>query len=475
MGPSDGESVDTADPAGHFDHAPDIQLVVDPDGTIVRVNNAIQTVLGIDPASMEGDAWSDWVHPKDQEPLETAFSQVIDTTVVHRESVEYRHRAVRDSYCWVASTISSTATVNGHYVVSTRDITARKEQERELEARYAELAELGEELTDQYHYLLEMAPVMAIVTRHVADGAIIEDCNDHFLETLSYDADELIGSDLLALYTDSSKAELSKSGGISRPFERESGRKYRELVTKDGDVVEALLRAVPRRDPQLEVDGAIAFFIDISERIDIARERDRLEEFANFVSHDLRNPLNVAMSYTELVREEHESPHLERIQTAHERMETLITDLLTLARTGAEHSDLTPIDIGALTQSCWESIDHADATLCERPSGTIEADRTQFRQLLMNLFRNAVEHGGEDVNVWVRCIDDGFAVEDDGSGIAPERREQIFDSGYSTETGGTGLGLSIVREVAHAHEWTVDVEASEAGGARFLVTGVAFA
>jgi signal transduction histidine kinase len=77
----------------------------------------------------------------------------------------------------------------------------------------------------------------------------------------------------------------------------------------------------------------------------------------------------------------------------------------------------------------------------------------------------------DGVTVRLVGLDDGrgFAVEDDGPGIPPAEREQVFDRGFSTATDGTGFGLAIVRRVAAAHGWSVAVEESAAGGARFEV------
>jgi signal transduction histidine kinase len=63
-------------------------------------------------------------------------------------------------------------------------------------------------------------------------------------------------------------------------------------------------------------------------------------------------------------------------------------------------------------------------------------------------------------------------VADDGEGIDPEDREQIFERGYSSDHQNTGLGLAIVQSAAEAHDWDVTVEESEAGGARFEFRGV---
>ena len=84
-----------------------------------------------------------------------------------------------------------------------------------------------------------------------------------------------------------------------------------------------------------------------------------------------------------------------------------------------------------------------------------------------------MEPSADGVRVTVGDTDDGgFYVGDDGPGIAPDRRERVFESGYSTTDEGTGFGLAIVSEIASAHGWTIDLAESEDGGARFEVIGV---
>jgi signal transduction histidine kinase len=76
------------------------------------------------------------------------------------------------------------------------------------------------------------------------------------------------------------------------------------------------------------------------------------------------------------------------------------------------------------------------------------------------------------VTVRVGDLGDGFYVADDGPGIPADRREDVFEPGYSTARDGTGFGLSIVRELADLHGWTVRATESESGGVRFEITGV---
>jgi len=103
---------------------------------------------------------------------------------------------------------------------------------------------------------------------------------------------------------------------------------------------------------------------------------------------------------------------------------------------------------------------------------TIEADYNRLCQLLENLFRNAIDHGGEAVTVRVGNMDDGFYIEDTGVGVSEDDREKIFEVGYSTSSDGTGFGLGIVKQIAEAHGWTISVTEGTQGGARFEITGV---
>jgi signal transduction histidine kinase len=207
---------------------------------------------------------------------------------------------------------------------------------------------------------------------------------------------------------------------------------------------------------------------------ELERERDRLEEFASLVSHDLRNPLTVAQGRIELAREESESEHLESAANAIDRSLELIDDVLSLARAGKQVSESEPVELPTLVRSCMDNVETREATLDIDAHASIRANRSRLSQLLENLIRNAVEHGGEDLIITVGDLDDGFYLEDNGHGIPEEERERVFEAGYSLDPEGTGFGLSIVKEVAEAHGWEISLTESSQGGARFEITGVEF-
>jgi signal transduction histidine kinase len=204
----------------------------------------------------------------------------------------------------------------------------------------------------------------------------------------------------------------------------------------------------------------------------LEQSNERLDQFASTVSHDLRNPLNVAQGRLELAQKEVENEHLVAVEDAHERMVVLIDDLLTLARQGAVIEETTAVDFAILAESTWENMATAEATLVAETEQTIRGDSSRVEQLLENLFRNTVEHAGENVTVTVGDLADGFYIADDGPGIPVEERSEVFDSGYSTADDGSGIGLRIVQDITRGHGWEINVTDSKSGGARFEITGV---
>ncbi|MFB6235868.1 MAG: nitrogen regulation protein NR(II) [Halopenitus sp.] len=216
---------------------------------------------------------------------------------------------------------------------------------------------------------------------------------------------------------------------------------------------------------------------DITERKarerEIKRQNERLENFASIVSHDLRNPLNVAQGYLDLLKEDVDRDEVHLVDNALDRMETLITELLELARSKEEGGETEEVSLDDVATDAWRAVSTADAVLSTpADSVTLIANGSRLQQLFENLFRNAIEHGGTDVKITVAKIPDGFSVADSGSGIPSETREQIFEAGFTTHQRGTGFGLSIVKQIVEGHDWEIQVTESDEGGAQFDVTGI---
>ncbi len=199
-----------------------------------------------------------------------------------------------------------------------------------------------------------------------------------------------------------------------------------------------------------------------------------MEEIFSVLSHDLRNPLEVAEIRLEAARETGDDVHFEKAELALDRIEGLIRDVRTVVRGRTIVDSTAPVALDELARDAWSTVQTDDATLEVDTTARIEADEARLRQVLENAFRNSVEHAGSDVTVRVCLLEDdsGFAVVDDGPGIAAARREAVFEPGVSSRDGGTGIGLTIVHRIAEAHGWDVEIATPDGGGTRLEFRGV---
>lgn len=240
------------------------------------------------------------------------------------------------------------------------------------------------------------------------------------------------------------------------------------------------LQLSPIRDPNNERVGRLVQFQEITVRKkrekQLEAKNKQLDQFASFVSHDLRNPLQIATGHTQLLRETGETEHIEQIASSLERMEQMIADLRALTNVDEDNIETKQLDLEAAAREAWQQVETEQTRLEIESTCQIAADREFLLHIFENLFRNSVEHGanGESITVTVGCLNDGagFYVEDDGVGIPEDEREDVLEYGYSNSRTGTGFGLSIVQTIVDAHDWTVTVTESDDGGARFEFTGV---
>jgi PAS domain S-box-containing protein len=226
----------------------------------------------------------------------------------------------------------------------------------------------------------------------------------------------------------------------------------------------------------IEVLGQTAMVaLERSEREQqLQKQNDQLEEFASVISHDLRNPLNVAMGNLDLASEEIDNEHVETAAESLDRMNDLIEGLLALSRKGQVIDDVQPINLVDLVHKAWETaVQGKQATLeIGDESLWILGDKQRVRELLENIFKNAIDHCEESVTVHVGELESGFYIEDTGPGIPPDESDAVFEFGYTTDREGTGLGLAIVRKIVSGHDWEIAVVDGPRSGARFEITGV---
>jgi two-component system phosphate regulon sensor histidine kinase PhoR len=219
-------------------------------------------------------------------------------------------------------------------------------------------------------------------------------------------------------------------------------------------------------------------------------------DFVANVSHEIRTPLTVLAGFVETLqslplKEEERNRYLELMSQQAQRMQTLVSDLLTLSR--LEGSPPPPaqewLSVGALMARCQQDAQDLSGLLwgaTQELRFAVDADLefagsvNELHSAMDNLIANAIRYSPPDKAIDVRwtCLPDGsavFSVKDQGLGIAPEHLPRLTERFYrvdrsrSRETGGTGLGLAIVKHVAQRHGAELGIESVPGTGSCFSI------
>ncbi|WP_144798538.1 PAS domain-containing protein [Halorubrum depositum] len=428
---------EAADRAAAVDRGSDrFVAAVAVDGEVLFAGPSVPAVLGVERGALLGDDLLEHVHPNDRDPVSDALSAV----ATHR-TVTHRLRHASGGFVWVESVVDEElAPEFGGRVVTAR----RVDVDRAFPERFRQFLEYGTDL----------------VTVVDADGRVRYE-SPSVEEVLGYEQGSTVGrSPLGYVHPDDRERVTERFYRALDDPEAAPTLEYR-YRTADGDWVwlESRTRSLPD-------DAAVGTLLinsrDVSERK--ARERrltdrnERLDRFAGIVSHDLRNPLSVIRGSMEMARLKGDTAPLERGERAVDRIDQLVSELLTLARQGSGIDEPTEFDLAGVVREAWATAGSDDATLVVGGDARVRGDRGRLRQAFENLFRNAVEHACEaeaDLAVVVSTTDEGVVVADDGPGIDPDHRADVFDPGFTTSADGTGYGLDIVREVVESHGWSI--------------------
>lgn len=215
----------------------------------------------------------------------------------------------------------------------------------------------------------------------------------------------------------------------------------------------------------------------------LQRKNEQLERLAQIVSHDLQTPLSTAEKLTGLLRADLGAvdpaveQSLEDLETTHQRLREFADHLPRLARESTGVGKATICDLQTIAEAAWSVVETGVLDLQIESTCRLSGDPSRLQRVFENLFQNTVTHGVEAVDsdqsytattVRVGATDNGFYIADDGPGIRPEQRDELFEYGMSTGSG-SGFGLAIVRTITEAHGWTIGAVDSNTGGARFEV------
>jgi two-component system phosphate regulon sensor histidine kinase PhoR len=264
--------------------------------------------------------------------------------------------------------------------------------------------------------------------------------------------------------------------------DRNGGAIVRGLVRRQ-DIWQINRQAIDDRLAMLELTNQTA-------EADISRAHT---DFVANASHELRTPLAAILGYVETLREDEgkvDTPTAQKflgiIEREAQRLQSLVSDLMSLSRVEAEKHDLPTerIDLAALVERAAR--DASGSGRIERivldiaAEAEVLGDLHQLEQVVRNLVDNALKYGAADKPVAVALdLAPGdqarITVTDEGEGIAPEqiphltRRFYRTDPGRSRASGGTGLGLAIVKHIVERHRGRLDISSELGKGTRVVV------
>jgi PAS domain S-box-containing protein len=458
-----------------LDQAADAILMHDGTGRILDTNRKACENLGYSRKELLSLSVADL----DPEAIEAGKNDLWARVIAGEQFTFESHQKRKDGSTFpVEVTLGSVLLPQGPAVLGIiRDITERKQAEHALKD------------LNLYNRTLIEVSIDPLVT--ISPEGKIQDVNVATETATGLTRQDLIGTDFSEYFTEPKKARegylrvLSEGKVIDYPL---------EIRHRDGHVLPVLYNATLYRDGSGDVRGVFAAARDISERKrseeqrenlirELAQKNDELDRFTYTVSHDLKSPLTSIRGFIgllekdlrkgDLARVEHD---VRRVSESAEKLERLITSLLTLSRSGRSVDTPAAIPFSDLSR---EAVQLLESTLQERGITVVipdnlpvmYGDHQRLLSVMTNLVGNAAKFMGnqEHPRVELSVRDDPaapvFCVQDNGMGIAKENLESVFMifRRFNPEIPGTGIGLATVKRIIEAHGGKIWAESDGEG------------
>jgi len=257
-----------------------------------------------------------------------------------------------------------------------------------------------------------------------------------------------------------------------------------------------LARRFPTRQGQMEIDRLAESFNGMLERLEASfeAERETKEQMRRFIadaSHELRTPLTSIHGFLEvLLRGAANQPEqlhksLKSMHSESERLTKLVHDLLLLSKLDrAPHIELTEGLLDTVIRDMEPQLrilaGNRRLSLRIEPNIKCKYDEDKMKQVILNLFHNAVQHtdpekGHIQISLFEKNNGVQLSVQDNGPGISDSHLPHVFDRFFRSDSsrtrkyGGAGLGLSISKSIVNAHGGTISVESREGEGCTFHI------
>jgi PAS domain S-box-containing protein len=473
-----------------FENSTDVITGLAPDGTIQFESPAMERLFGYPLEERIGRNAFTFLHPEDVHHTLEAFERLVaDAGVAHR--VEFRFQ--RKDGTWRFLEAVGTAQVGPRglelLIVTSRDITDRKE----AEARLRERDELFRRLTENAS---DMVQVVDADTHIVYTGPSVH-------RLLGYDAADLTGASCLRYVHEDDLDRVRQT--VRRILDEPGVSQLVEYRVRRVDGVWRTFEANCRTlSPVSSAEGIVINARDITDRksfeealtrakIQAERADQAKSEFLSRMSHELRTPMNSILGFAQLLERRpasaEESLWVEHILKGGRHLLNLINEVLDIARIEANRQQLSlePVRVDAVVQEALSLIRplavQRGCRLADHPRLPplyVQADRQRLTQVLLNLLSNAVKYNRRDgcaSVVWEQVEVGGSArlrigIRDTGPGIAAEHLGRVFEpferlGAERSGEEGTGLGLALSRRLVEAMGGTMSAESVPGTGSTF--------
>ena len=456
----------------------DLVLFLDARAGIRYFSPTFERALGYPRKALEGRIALEFVHPDDRNIVQAAFVRLSELGGSPHE-IEYRVRHADGTYRWFASTTANLLRdplIRG-VVVTSHDITIRKEAEAALQASEARL-----------RAVISHAPILLFALDHEGVFTLYEGGQQFTREDIPHPT---VGHSI--------QAWIRQVTTAPDVWERASaGEAFSTIVEVGNEMFEAWWTPTSAG----ALSGGTGVAVNVTERVGAQREAERARaaaeelaklrsDFVASVSHELRTPLTAIVGYGELLQthwgrldDAQRRERLGRIVVAANRQKRLVDDLLQLTsmdtRCAAPIPEAVRLDSLLKRVSSEMSVTYAGQRfeLYGPPDLQVLADLDHTTQIIANLLDNAAKYSPRDSSIIVAWSLEGddvlLRVADRGAGIPQASRNQLFTRfgripGSRIRSGhvGTGLGLYLGRRQARAMGGDLDLEQTGPEGSTF--------
>lgn len=201
------------------------------------------------------------------------------------------------------------------------------------------------------------------------------------------------------------------------------------------------------------------------------------------LAHETRNPLNIIRGLAQMISKQQVTPSEVRQKSQEiieeaDKVAAQLNEFINYSR--PRELRRTPISLGSVVSEVVRALNYdlEEKKVRLQVEGdplTVEADEQMLRQALFNLLLNAIQAVNGDGEIQIvaqrrNASEAALEVRDNGPGVPPERRAEIFKPYFTTQKKGTGLGLAVVQQIVLAHGWEIECLANQPKGAVFRIT-----